>query len=137
MNKRKSASAVARRQRASTHRMRTTAFDELNQKDLLTGISLWLVVEVMSFVILPPLIGGPSADVLQGLLIPSIIFGLGGAWLMGNTSRFIAIIHEKRLGTNQRSVLSILAQAVSWFGVAGILFPFIVVVGEFFARMGS
>jgi hypothetical protein len=141
VNKRKSNAATATRRprstRGSSQRMRTTAFDELNQKDFLTALTMWLVVEVMSFLILPPMIGGPSAERLQSMLWPSVIFGVGGAWLVGNASRFIAITHEQRHGVNQRSVMSILAQAVSWFAVAGILYPLIIVAGEFFSRFGG
>ncbi len=135
MNKRKSAATLARRPRGTTHRIRTTPFDELHQKDFITALGMWLVVEFMSFLILPAMMGGPPSAELQAMFWPSVIFGVGGAWLMGNTSRFIAITHEKQVGINHRSVLSMLAQAVSWFAVAGILYPLIMVAGWFFGRL--
>lgn len=137
MNKRKSrVTTLNRPSKVSSHRMFTTAFDELSHKDFRVGLVMWLGIEVLSFLVLPVLIGGPSPAVLKDMLMPSIIFGVGGAWLMGYASRFIAITHERNLATDSRSILSILAQAVSWVAVAGILYPFIVVVGEFFSGFG-
>lgn len=135
MNKRKSSAALlAPPPQPASRRIRTTTFDELIQHDFQSSLVMWLVVEVLSFLILPFVLGGPSPATLHKLVAPSIVLGVGGAWLIGSMSRFIAITYEQRSVSNLRFILSSLAQVVSWIAVGAILYPFIMVMSEFFLR---
>lgn len=97
---------------------------------------MWLVVEVLSFLVLPIMLGSSASAILHKLFVPSLVLGLGGAWVMASMSRFIAI-NQQRSHAGTRWVLSMMAQAVSWIAVAGMLYPLISVIGGGLAHAGQ
>lgn len=111
--------------------MNNFSFDELQKKDLLTALGLWLVVEAVSFVLFPTLgLIDPGARLRTWFLL-SLPFGLGGAALVSMSSRFVAAAGER----GQRKLASLIGQFGGWFGLAGIMFPFVVVCIEFFSTL--
>lgn len=131
----KSGTTGRRSGKPSIQRIYYHAFDELGRKDFLSALALWVVIEIVSFLLLPGLGAIQPGDRLKYWFYLSLPLGIGGAFLVGASSRFIAMTHEKSANVNSRMVLSILGQFGGWFGLAGILFPFVMVVGEFFARI--
>ncbi|MGA7934015.1 MAG: hypothetical protein WCA35_10755 [Kovacikia sp.] len=117
----------------SVQRLNYFSFAELGRKDFLTGLILWLVLEVFSFLVLPGLGAISPGERLKGWFYLSLPLGFGGAFLLGVSSRFMAITNERASSSN-KLVLSILGQFGGWIGLAGILFPFAMVTSEFFAR---
>lgn len=111
--------------------MNNFSFDELQKKDLLTALGLWLVVEVVSFILFPTVgLISPGARLRTWFLL-SIPFGLGGAALISMSSRFVATAGDRP----QRKLSSLIGQFGGWAGLAGILFPFVVVCVEFFSNL--
>ncbi len=66
----------------------------------------------------------------------SIPLGLGGAFLLSFSSRFVAITHE-RAGMGSKSLANFIGQFGGWLGFAGITFPFFMVVSEFLTKAFS
>ncbi|MCU0552207.1 MAG: hypothetical protein MUC48_22985 [Leptolyngbya sp. Prado105] len=111
--------------------MNNFSFDELQKKDLLTALGLWLVVEIVSFVLFPTVgLINPGARLRTWFLL-SIPFGLGGAVLLSMSSRFVATAGNRP----QRRLSELLGQFGGWIGLAGILFPFVMVCIEFFTNL--
>jgi hypothetical protein len=111
--------------------MNNFSFDELQKKDLLTALGLWLMVEVVSFVLFPTLgLISPGAR-LRAWFLLSIPFGLGGAALLSMSSRFVATAGNRP----QRKLSEWMGQFGGWIGLAGILFPFVMVCLEFFSNL--
>ncbi|UBF24881.1 hypothetical protein K9N68_24980 [Kovacikia minuta CCNUW1] len=118
----------------SVQRLNYFAFAELGRKDFLTGLTLWIVLMLFSFLILPGLGAINPGERLKAWFYLSIPLGVGGAFLLGASSRFVAITNE-RAPSSSKLLYSILGQFGGWIGLAGILFPFVMVVSEFFARV--
>lgn len=111
--------------------MSNFSFDELQKKDLLTALGLWLVVEIVSFVLFPTVgLISPGARLRTWFLL-SVPFGLGGAALVSMSSRFMATAGYRP----QRKLSTLIGQFGGWFGIAGILFPFVMVCMEFFSTL--
>ncbi len=111
--------------------MNNFSFNDLQKKDLLTALGLWLVVEVVSFVLFPTLgLINPGARLRTWFLL-SVPFGLGGAALLSLSSRFVASAGER----SSRKLSALLGQFGGWIALAGIMFPFFVVCLEFFSTL--
>jgi asparagine N-glycosylation enzyme membrane subunit Stt3 len=108
-------------------------FEELGQKDFMTGLLLWVVIEAISFGLLPALGAIQPGDRMRLWLSISVPLGLGGAFLLGMSSRFVAITSE-RSSSDTKSLNTILGQSMGWLAMIGILFPFFTATGEFFAK---
>jgi len=115
--------------------MNNFSFDDLGRKDLLIGLLIWIVIELVSFVLLPAIGMVAYSDRLRTWFILSLPFGIGGAVLMGLSSRFIAITHDR--GSTSKTMLSFLGQLAGGLGLAGIVFPFVLVFIEIFIRIFS
>lgn len=114
--------------------MSNFSFDDLWRKDFLKGIILWIVIEIVSFLVLPGLGAIRPSDRLKFWFGLSIPLGIGGALILGGSSRFIAMTNE-RIASGHKTLLSLLGQFSGSIGLAGILFPFVMVVGEFLAKI--
>ncbi|WP_058998169.1 hypothetical protein [Leptolyngbya sp. NIES-2104] len=111
--------------------MNNFSFDDLQKKDLLTALGLWLVVEAVSFVLFPTIgLINPGARLRTWFLL-SVPFGLGGAALISMSSGVLAAAGER----GQRKIGSLIGQFGGWIGLAGIMFPFVVVCIEFFSTL--
>lgn len=110
------------------------SLNELQRKDLLTALGLWLTIELVSFVLFPMLgLIDPDARLRTWFLI-SVPLGVGGAILIGASSRSMAVLSEKG-SKRTRLIQTWMAQFGSWVGLAGIMFPFVMVCREFFATL--
>ena len=114
--------------------MSNFSFDDLWRKDFLKGVGLWVFIEIVSFLILPGIGAIQPGDRLKFWFGLSIPLGLGGAFLLGGSSRFIALMHERAVSSN-KMILSLLGQFGGSIGLAGIVFPFVMVAGEFLAKI--
>jgi hypothetical protein len=113
--------------------MKQFSFDELGRKDFFIGLVLWIVIELVSFLVLPGLGVIQSGPRLKTWFFLSLPFGVAGAFLLGISSRFIALTQER--GRGPRSLQSFLGQFGGGIGIAGIVFPFVMVTLEFFAKI--
>jgi hypothetical protein len=130
----KSKGAANRYPRGTTvERLHYFAFDELGRKDFLSALGLWVVIEFVSFILLPAFGAIEPGERMRAWFSLSLPLGIGGAFLIGASSRFVAVTNE-RAASGSKSLLSLLGQFGGWIGLAGILFPFVMVVGEFFAK---
>jgi hypothetical protein len=105
--------------------------DELARKDFLIALGIWLSLTFVSFVLFPTLQLIQPGDRATTWFYISIPLGLGGAFLLGASSRYIAITHETQ-PRNQRFFRVALSQLVGWLGLAGIGFPLVMVIIELF-----
>ncbi len=103
--------------------------DELAKKDFLIALGIWLSLEFVSFVVFPGLKLIDPGDRASVWFYTSIPLGLGGAFLLGASSRFIAVTHEKT-PKNQRFFRIALSQVAGWIGLAGVAFPLAMVIVE-------
>jgi len=111
--------------------MNNFSFDNLQKKDLLTALVLWLVVEAVSFVLFPTVgLIDPGARLRTWFLL-SLPLGLGGAALMSMSSQFVATASDRP----GKKFSLLIGQFGGWFGLAGIMFPFFVVCLEFFSTL--
>lgn len=107
--------------------------DGLQRRDLVTSLVLWLVVQFVAFVMFPLLqLIAVDGGVMQNWFLTSLPVGLGGILLMVASSRLLVFNqeHEHQLKT----LTSILAGLAGWLALAGILYPLIVVLFEFFTK---
>lgn len=108
--------------------------DELQKKDLLTALGLWLVIEGVSFILFPAIgLINPGAR-LRAWFLLSVPLGLAGAALISASSRLLAD-RTARSPKRMKPVLSLIGQFGGWFGLAGIMFPFFMVCVEFFSNL--
>ncbi len=134
MVRQKSNAAKRRSKGSSVARLHYYAFDELGRKDFLSALALWVVIEIVSFLLLPGLGAIQPGERTRIWFSLSLPLGIGGAFLIGASSRFVAVTNE-RAASGAKLLLSFLGQFGGWIGLAGILFPFVMVVGEFFAKV--
>lgn len=114
--------------------MSNFSFDDLLRRDFLRGIGLWIVIEIISFLVLPGIGAIQPGERLKVWFSLSIPLGIGGALLLGGSSRFVALTNE-RAASGSKTLLSLLGQFGGTIGIAGILFPFVMVAGEFLAKI--
>lgn len=108
------------------------SFDELRRKNLLIALGLWLTIESVSFVLFPAIgLIDPSVRLRTGFLI-SVPLGVGGAVLIAATQS--PVLNHKR-SNRPRSIQPLIIELSGWVGLAGILFPFVIVCSEFFATL--
>ncbi|MBW4472307.1 MAG: hypothetical protein KME45_18170 [Stenomitos rutilans HA7619-LM2] len=114
--------------------MSNFSFDDLLRRDFLRGLGLWIVIEIVSFLVLPGLGAIQPGDRLKFWFGLSIPLGIGGALLLGGSSRFVALTNE-RMASGNKTLLTLLGQFGGSIGIAGILFPFVMAAGEFLAKI--
>lgn len=114
--------------------MRRFSFEDLAKKDFLASITMWVVLEVVSFIVFPALRLIQPGNRLQTWFWISVPLGLGGALLIGGSSQFVAMINDRAIRTN-KPLLVWLGQAVGWVGITGILFPLLMVCIEFLSEV--
>lgn len=107
--------------------------ENITQKDFSTALGLWLFLEVLALVLFPAFGLIKPGDRLQGWIATSIPLGLIGAFLVGASSQYINVTVDRGDRTN-KPLLILLGQAVGWLGLAGVLFPLLIVAIEFFAN---
>lgn len=113
--------------------MNKFSLDELVTKDLLAALGLWVILEIISFIVFPALRLIEPAGRLQGWFLISLPIGVGGAFLVAASSRFVAESNERDRGDGK--VWQVwLGQFGGSLGLIGIMFPLIMVSIEFLAR---
>jgi len=113
--------------------MNFSSDEELVYKDFFSCLMLWLVLELVAFGLLPAL-GVVDRDRIGVWLWLSLPLGPGGAFLLASCSRFVTITQE-RAHRSTKKLASWLGQLVGVLGLAGMVFPFVMVVGEVIAQI--
>jgi cytochrome c oxidase assembly factor CtaG len=113
--------------------MQNFRFEDLDKKDFLLAFGLWIVMEVVSFVIFPGIRLINPAGRLGAWFALSLPLGLGGAFLVGASSRFVAAANERAPGRT-KTWLNWLGQFGGWIGLAGVMFPLVTVMIEFLTK---
>lgn len=108
---------------------------ELVRKDWLTALSVWICLEILSFVLLPrfQLIQAPNKSLTW--FFTSVPLGLMGALLIGLSSEFIQQCQDNLVSRSNKWLLTWIGQVAGWLGLAGVLFPLLVVVLEIWAKL--
>lgn len=108
--------------------------ENLTGRDFRRALILWISLEILSFVIFPAtgmIRPGPR---LSTWFWTSVPLGLIGAFLVGFSSQYLAVINDRPAGAN-KPILMLLGQAAGWLGMAGVLFPFLTACIEFFGTL--
>jgi hypothetical protein len=107
--------------------------DNLQRKDLITSLVLWLVAEFVGFVMFPALqLIQVEGNVLRNWFLTSLPLGLGGMLLMVASARVVLANNET--DHQLKTFASIALGLTGWIAVAGILYPLWVVCIEFFTK---
>ncbi len=107
----------------------------LAQKDLFACLGIWLVLEIISFGVLPAIgLTQPNLH-LENWLIASLPLGIGGAFLFASSTRIVTspvhVNHPRRVRRDRFALIS------SWVGLLGIGFPILVISLQIFAKLFS
>lgn len=116
--------------------MNQSTTEDLGRRDFLISIGIWLSLEFVGFVIFPALKLVNPGDRMIGWFWTSIPLGIGGAFLLGASSRFVAISNELK-DPNKRRPRIWLGQMAGWIGLAGVAFPLLMISLEFFSVVAS
>jgi hypothetical protein len=114
--------------------MNNFSLDDLAKKDFFVCIGIWIALEVVSFVIFPSFRLIQPGDRLQSWFLMSLPLGILGAFMVGASSRYMAISNERDPG-NARTLRIWLGQLIGGLGLAGVAFPLLMVMIEFFTIM--
>ncbi|HEY9751103.1 MAG TPA: hypothetical protein V6C63_20635 [Allocoleopsis sp.] len=107
--------------------------ENITQRDFSTALGLWVFLEVLALFLFPAFGLIKPGDRWQGWIATSIPLGLIGAFLVGASSQYINVTVDRADRTN-KPLLILLGQAVGWLGLAGVLFPLLIVGIEFFTN---
>jgi cytochrome c oxidase assembly factor CtaG len=111
------------------------SFGELGliEKDFLTALGLWIVLEVLCFWLAPHYNLIQPGDRLPLWFLTSLPLGIGGAILIGASSQFMASSHQQDAKTT-KIFLNSIGQLAGGIGLAGVLFPLMMVALEFVVK---
>ena len=131
----KQRSRLADRPPARTRNRQPMSFtlEDITQRDFFVALGLWVFLEVLGLFLFPALGLIKPGDRWQGWVATSIPLGLVGAFLVGASSQYINVTVDRADRTN-KPLLILLGQAVGWLGLAGVLFPLLIVAIEFFTN---
>lgn len=114
--------------------MNRFSFSEIQRRDLVTSLMLWMVAEFVGLLLFPSLgVIDPGAK-LRTWFIFSLPFGLLGSVIIAMSSRWMAIANEMPTG-NAKSLLVLIGQMSGWVGLIGVLYPLIMAIIEFFTHL--
>ena len=105
--------------------------DELAKRDFLTSLGVWIVIEIVCFVLFPRIGLIDQTDRLQSWFMASVPLGLGGAIMLAASSRILVLAGDEN-NRSKRSSRMMLGQIGGWLGILGLLFPLVMVAYEFF-----
>ncbi|MBD1862908.1 MULTISPECIES: hypothetical protein [Trichocoleus] len=107
--------------------------EDITQRDFFVALGIWVILEVLGLVLFPALGLIQPGDRLNGWIATSVPVGVIGAFLVGASSQYINVTVDRADRTN-KPLQILLGQAVGWLGLAGVLFPLLVVAVEFFTK---
>ncbi|MBD2094928.1 hypothetical protein H6F90_07135 [Trichocoleus sp. FACHB-591] len=107
--------------------------EDITQRDFFVALGIWVFLEVLGLVLFPALGLIQPGDRLNGWIATSVPVGVIGAFLVGASSQYINVTVDRADKTN-KPLQILLGQAVGWLGLAGVLFPLLVVAVEFFTK---
>jgi hypothetical protein len=107
--------------------------DNVQRKDLITSVGLWVVAEFVGFVMFPALqLIKPEGATMRNWFLTSLPLGLGGILLMVASAKVVIANNES---DHQLKTFAAIGLALAgWLAVAGILYPLWVVCIEFFGQ---
>jgi hypothetical protein len=130
---------MEREQKRSTLRTLATWTSKdlgLGQRDFLTAFWLWIVLEFLCFWLAPTLELIEPGDRLPAWFIASLGAGIGGAILIGIGSHSISTLGPGRIGL-PKLIIDVLGQATGGLGLAGVMFPLMMVILEFIVKVSE
>ncbi|MGG6295336.1 hypothetical protein ACQ4M4_13175 [Leptolyngbya sp. AN02str] len=98
-------------------------------KNVLTCLTIWLVLEVIALVLLPGLGLTQPGDRIPLWLAISIPVGLVGAVLQSIAPRLIARSRQTPKRSSRRTRV-LASRALGWLGMVGIAFPLFIITFE-------
>lgn len=107
---------------------------ETFRRELLTGLGIWLCLELVAFAVFPGLGIIQLGDRLKGWLALSFVFGLGGAFLLALCPRYIEC-DRQRSNKIARHLRIGLWRLMAWAGLAGVAFPLLMLSYELFTQL--
>ncbi len=111
------------------------SLDDLQRKDFVSALTLWVVAEFIGLLLFPALGVINPGPKLKTWFAWSIPLGIGGALLIPLCSRFVAITNDRQASKDSKMLGSILGQLGGWLGLAGVVYPLVVASIEFFTTM--
>ena len=113
--------------------MSNDSLDNLQRRDLVSGLILWGVAEGVGFWLFPKLgLIRPSPEMFQRWVLLSLPLGIGGVLLISFASGMISYSRDR--GKPVKTLTSIVAAVGGGVGIAGILYPLMVSCMEFFSK---
>lgn len=114
--------------------MRRSRFDNIDfdiaKKDFFSALSVWLVLELFSFLMLPTFRVIEAQDKQLTWFLISVPLGLLGCALIGSSAQLLDLFKARSRSQNKEFLL-FLSQLVGWLGLAGVGFPFAIALLEF------
>ncbi|HEY9847366.1 MAG TPA: hypothetical protein V6D03_14370 [Candidatus Caenarcaniphilales bacterium] len=95
---------------------------EVAQKDFFSALTVWLILEVFSFALLPGFSLIETQNKQSAWFFVSVPLGIVGAILVGVSSQLVYFSQERLQGRNKKSLMW-LGLFGGWLGLAGIGFP--------------
>ncbi|OUC16347.1 MAG: hypothetical protein B0A82_02175 [Alkalinema sp. CACIAM 70d] len=114
--------------------MNRFSFDNVQRRDLITALSLWVVAELVGLLIFPALGVINPGPKLKTWFTLSIPLGLAGSLIIAMSSRWMALNNEQAPGS-AKTLMGWLGQASGWIGLMGVLYPMIMACIEFFTNL--
>lgn len=114
--------------------MNNFAVDELARKDFFTCVGIWIAMEILCFWFLPAIKFIEPGDRLRAYFLTSLPLGIGGSLMSAASSRFLAIANDMD-DRQRRGSRVLLGQLVGGIGLAGVMFPLIMALIEFVAKV--
>jgi hypothetical protein len=105
----------------------------LAEKDFLVALGLWLVLEGVGFFLAPRFGLIDPGERLMHWFFVSMPVGIVGAILIGASSQAVDAFNHRKTGT-QKLMLIFLGQVAGGVGLAGVMFPLVMVLLEFLVK---
>lgn len=107
--------------------------EESQRRDLVESLTLWVAAEFVGLLFLPAIVEGfDPSGVLRRTWFPwSLIYGIGGIFLLTVSSRFMAAAGDREAPRDSKKMGALLAQGLGWLGLVGVLYPLIMFVTTF------
>lgn len=115
-------------------------FEEIDlesvQKDFFSALLSWIVLSIFCFVLLPKFSLIKAGNKQLAWFIASIPPGVTGAILVGVCSEFIRLCQEHYHGRNRKPLIW-LGTLVGWLGLAGTIYPLVIIGLQFWLQLLS
>jgi hypothetical protein len=110
--------------------------EDSQRRDFVQALTLWIVAEFIGLLFFPALeVIKPSSAVLKNWFVWSLFYGVGGVLLITLSSRWVELVNDRPGSKDSKMFAGLLAQAMGWVGLVGVLYPLIVSCTMFFNNL--